>query len=337
MKTCLISSHLVIPAKKYYYYHGQVRSCNIEPTSESFICYDTSLKSQLLKVRSIYQCGEPGWSPNLYDKDDHMSCDPKEIKDDNTFTWLYSKTVWGAGAGLALYYKETFLQKLKQKVVAIDNVTVYMIGLVKVWVPGTHFSCGPNKGKLYVVCTHTTEGYQGICMEPFYAKKYSFKYGKCKPAFIPEHNWDMKTLEEDCKIGFRVDQCTEDDPLNYGYNKTYCYYNYCVVDYREPIISTYDIQDPVWDIGTNYAFLYGSIVNGAPGYFIFGIQLWKKISPEIITEKSSTGNVNLPLSRIIKYFSGLDPVTDYQYRAFLRNTGTAADTIFGSTKDFTTK
>jgi len=341
MKTGFVNAYIKVPLQKYYSYHGTIMPCNIQPNPDPFLLEDMPTEpfpiyETLLKVTTIYQCGESGWPPNLYAPLGYNTCDPGFVVNDDEI-YLYTKTMWGAGAGQAIYNKESLLPKLIHKVVAIQNVEVHMKGEVFVYVPGTHYFCGPGQGRLYIICTYTENSWQSICLLPGIRYEISYIWNKCKPPYVSARNWDMEYLEEKSKIGFRVDQCTETDPLNWGVNRTRCYHNYCVVRYKNSLIITLGFQSIEWDIGPNYVTLYGRVLGAKNGYFIRGFQLWKKETPGVIIEKTSKSSFSTDEKDYSEYISGLTPSTEYKYKALLRNTGTAADTIFGIVKGFTTK
>ena len=41
MQTCIVKGFVDIPATKYYYYHGLIKPCNIQPNPECFLKIDT--------------------------------------------------------------------------------------------------------------------------------------------------------------------------------------------------------------------------------------------------------------------------------------------------------
>jgi len=341
IKTCIKKSYVDIPATKYYKYHGLIMPCNIQPDPECFEDVPTDervypILSKTFYPTSVFSCGEAHWPPNLFNPSDVLTCDHNMVKDDDS-NYLYAKTRWWVGNGQASYNTDSFLKSLKHKVVAIQSITVYMVGDTEINVPGTHYSCGPSLGKLYTFLSYTAVAWQGLCISPGFKVTHSFEYEKVKPPLAPERNWDMEYAEELAKPGFRVDQATEDDPDDYGLNRTKCYWNYKVIKYKKTYIETLPIQDPEWDVWDTGVLIYGNIHGGGHGYFIRGFQIWKWAWPTVITESAAGGTISSDEYQIFKVFNGLDPDTDYQYRAILRNTGTAADTIFGRIRDFKTK
>jgi len=43
MQTCIVKGFVDVPGTKYYYYHGMLRPCNIQPEIECFDKIDTTL------------------------------------------------------------------------------------------------------------------------------------------------------------------------------------------------------------------------------------------------------------------------------------------------------
>jgi len=341
MKNCFLFGDPNIPGKKYYSYHGVIRDCPIQPDPGNFLCEDLSvgpfpIYEKLLKITTLYQCGEVGWPTNLYAPLGYKTCDPGFVVNDDVL-YLYTKTEFGSGNGQALYNKESFLDKLTHKVVAIQGVEVHMKGEVIVNVPGDHPICGINKGRLFVACMYTENSWQSICLSPGSIYELSYEWKKCKPLYANARNWDMEYLEDYAKIGFRVDQCLEVDPGDWGRNKTRCYHNYCVVKYKKTLVVTRGFEDLEWDIGPTWVWLYGTVLGGGNGYFISGFEYWERDIPLVKYEKTSKGPFSTDERDIWQYITGLKPATIYGYRALLRNTGSPGDTIFGISKGFTTK
>jgi len=341
MNTGFLHGFADVPGRKYYDYHGLELGCNIEPGILTYTDFENKygpakIYGQELKITTLYQCGDGHGPPNLFAPLGYNTCDPNFVIADDIH-YLYTKTVWWAGAGQALYNKESFLEKIKYKVVAIQSITVYMKGEVFITAPCNNPYCGPGKGGLYVGCTYTENSWPSICLDPGSVFVFSHEWEKFKQLHSAAHNWDMESLEEKAKIGFRVDQCTETDPNDYGKNKTRCYYVYCLVKYKNTMIYSLGFGDLDRDIGTDYADLSGRVIYGKNGRFILGFQVWKKSKPEVKQETLWEGDINQELVNYKMPMNGLTPGTEYKYRALLRNTGVKGDTVVGIIKGFITK
>jgi hypothetical protein len=341
MKNGFVNANVNKSLKKQYSYHGMKRDCTIQPDPDPENYFISKygpfpIYEKELKITTLYQCGEAHWPPNLFAPLGYVTCNPNFVREDD-MNYLYAKTRWAVGNGQALYNKESLLDKLKHKVVAIQSVTVYMKGEVKINVPGNHPNCGPNMGKLFVACSYTENTWQGECYYPGSINIYSYEWDRCKPMYQDARYWDMKYFEEYAKIGFRVDQCLEDDPADYGINRTRGYYIYCKVRYKKSMVVSLGFDSLEWDIGDTWVWLYGKIIGGERGYFISGFQVWKKGNAGEMIEKTSIGPVSGDDRNIWQFVNGLTPKTEYKYRALLRNTGNEGDTLHGIVKGFITK
>lgn len=341
MLTGFVNANIDKSGKKNYSYHGMERDCDIQPDPDPEDYFISKygpfpVYEKELRITTIYQCGETHWAQNLFAPLGYLTCDPNFVRHDDMQS-LYTKTRWWVGNGQALYNKESLLDKLKHKVVAIQSITVYMKGQVYVDVPGTHYNCGPGYGKLYVACSYTVNSWPGVCTLPGSKKTWVYRWKKCKPIYLNERNWDMAHLEELAKIGFRVDPCTEDDPDDYGINRTRGYVVYCIVKYKKSLVVSLGFQDLEWDIGSFYAVLYGKILGCGGGCLMAGFQVWKKETPGNVIEKMNLRAPSEDDYDIWKVFNYLEPETEYKYRAVLRNTGVQGDTLVGVTKGFITK
>ena len=341
MKNGFVNANVKKQTQKQYGYHGTEMQCEIQPDPEPedyfinkygpFPIFETKLK-----ITTVYQCGETHWPPNLFSPLGYVTCDPNFVREDDS-SYLYTKTRWWVGNGQALYNKESLLDKLKYKVIAIQSITVYMKGEVFIHVPGTHYNCGPSMGKLYVACSNTVGSWQGVCKGPGSIHTVGYEWVKRYEMHTGERNWDMEYLEEKVKIGFRVDKATEDDPADYGVNRTRGYYVYCKVKYKKSLVVSLGFGSLEWYIGPTWVYLSGRVIGGGNGYFIYGFQLWKRGKLSTRVEETSKGNINDDNKFFLRVFNGLTPETVYSYRALLRNTGIQGDTLYGVTKGFTTK
>lgn len=341
MENGFVNANIDKAGKKQYSYHGMNRDCltQQDPDSEDYFINKYGpfpIFEEEIKITTLWLCGEPGWPQVLLAPLGYSTCDPNFVKGDDMH-YLWSKVIAGVSGGGSLYNKENILDKIGHKVIAIQSITVYMKGEAFITAACADSICGPGKAKIGVRCTHVVGSFFYTCIVSGSDHTFSYEWEKCKPLLVSERNWDMKTFEEDTKIGFAIDVCREDDPGEYGTNKTRCYYNYCVVKYKKTLVVSLGFQSLEWDIGTTWAILYGKIIGGENGYFIRGFQVWKKKTPGTKIEETAERAIDKDDYDMWEVIHGLTPGTEYKYRALIRNTGSRGDTLFGIIKGFTTK
>ena len=67
MKTCFIHGNPNKPVKKYYYYHGVLRSCLIQPDPGKIICYDTKEPGGEIKTVTFYASMKGNFNKSGFD------------------------------------------------------------------------------------------------------------------------------------------------------------------------------------------------------------------------------------------------------------------------------